>query len=189
MFKAHILRPTLSAGGLLLGLALWAGLRLVAAQAPPEGIRTGRLEIVDAAGRIVARLEAHAEGGRLQLWSRTGALGLTAVARPAGGGLEVLDAEERVRFSAGMPREAAVPLWERQQHQVERLQQQLARQQQDVQRLQRLVASLEGRQPDARQRLELDRLQRDLEQLARSVQGLRRDLEHLERLVRTLERR
>jgi hypothetical protein len=96
-------------------------------------VRGTRLEIVNNAGQVVLRAEAHQAGGGLQLWSDKGTVSLTLRATPLGGRLEVLNAAEQAVFSVGQTPTSELPgHWEQHLRVVEGQRRELTQQQQEL---------------------------------------------------------
>ena len=181
-----------------LGVVLLLGVGIAAR---PEAlssdvIRATRLEIVDAAGRVVLQAGSREDqsGGTLRLWDRTGRLAIGAYATPRGGRLEVVDQAGQETFSAGTLPGSDVPgLWERQLQVFERQRNDINRQGQEIGRLERqgrireTGPSTSGEA--AQQERELSRQDRELQRQNRELQRLGRELSNLSHRLRTVERR
>lgn len=180
--------------GVLLGLAVSLGTMVQSVPAERDVVRTGRLEVVDPAGRVVIAADAQANGGVVRLWNDRGTLGLGLYGSDKGGHLRVLNSQGQAVFTAGIAPENDFPtLWERQVHMLERLEQEVDRLRQELRSV-----NLQSRAPQSQQHLgsTLDRLQqqlgmqrRDLDQQRREIDRQRREINSLERQVRSLERR
>jgi hypothetical protein len=183
----------LAIGGAMLVL-LMVGVAAQTTPTPLEVLRVAGLDIVDEQGRVLIHLGPHPDGSTIQVRNGAGSLGVVLYASTKGGRLEVLNAEAREVFSAGLSSEHDVPgVWERHLRVFDQQQQDITRQRQDIDRMtresrdtgdvSRLAALLE------QQRRDVDRLGHDIESQRRDIDAQRRELGSLERQVRSLERR
>lgn len=184
--------------GMGLGVVLLLGVSIAARPeaVSPDVIRATRLEIVDAAGRVVLQAGVHEDqsGGTLRLWDRAGQLMIGAYATKRGGRLEVVDPAGQETFSAGAQPGSDFPgLWERQLQAFERQRSDMERQSQEIGRLERQVHRREIRPSivgaDAQQERELNRQGRELDRQSRDIQRLAHELSTLSHRLRSVERR
>ena len=179
-----------------LGALLIVGVSL-AAQTPPATptvLRTTRLEVVDAAGRVVVTAEAQKGGGALRVWNQSGKVGVGTYVTEAGGRVEVLTPDGREIFSTGPHSDTALPgLWERERRTVEQQRRDLSQQQQELSQTMRQQRAVEqqARSGGDTTRLEqmVEQQRRDIDQQRREIDQQRRLIDALERQVRSLERR
>jgi chromosome segregation ATPase len=180
--------------GVMVGLTVGIGVAVQSAPSAPDVVRAARLEVVDAAGRVVFVAGAQANGSVVQLRSSDGEPGLSLYATDKGGHLRVLNRQGQALFTAGLAPQGEVPsLWERQRQKLAQLEQDVRQLRQELQRASRGFHNLPGHDRlgstlDRLQR-EFDTQRRDLDQQRRSIDRQRRDIDSLARQVRALDRR